>query len=89
MVTGAKSDNQSRGYQKLSSLCHAAASKRRDMQQGAQEGSLYVRDYGTFFLVPCALTCTDFSEPQTLYGDEQENLGLMRGGGGKESDDVN
>lgn len=28
-----------------------------------------------FFLVPCALTCTDFSEPQTLYGDKQENLG--------------
>lgn len=46
MVTGAKSDNQSRGYQKLSSLCHAAASKRLDMQQGAQEGSLYVRDDG-------------------------------------------
>lgn len=36
--------------------------------------SLYVRDYGPF-LVPCALTCTVFSEPQTLYGDKQENRG--------------
>lgn len=86
-VTGAKSDNQSRGYQKLSSLCHAAASKRRDMQQGARSArrqsvcSIYAI-LGLFFYFSscpvCSDLCTEISEPQTLYGDKQENLGEKR-----------
>lgn len=97
MVTGAKSDNQSRGYQKLSSLCHAAASKRRDMQQGAQEGRQSVCTRLWTFSCPVRsdlhrfLGTTDTLRRQageqgrkklTMLRDEE----LLKGGGGGRED---